>query len=116
MYLRWCKSVESQKEQYEPKDCINSLDGELCSCEQERKQRDVTRHGQRAEGAEVSTVAEGHQAERDDDKQNCFLMNVPAEEERGVAAQSDRTNEGLPRRFVKETQQDRLLTVRRYQT
>jgi hypothetical protein len=44
-------------------------------------------YGEWAERSKVSAIIERNQAEGDDDKENSFLMDVPAEEERGVGAE-----------------------------
>jgi hypothetical protein len=49
----------------------------------------VTGYGERTEGAEISTVLECEQAEGDDDKEDGFLMDMPAEEKGGVAAERE---------------------------
>lgn len=53
-------------------------------------------HGQRSESPQVTSIFERGQAERDDDKQNSFLMDMPAEEERRVATECHGANERLP--------------------
>ena len=50
----------------------------------------------RPEGAEIASILESEQAEWDDDKKNCLLVDVPAEQERSIAAESDCRNEVVP--------------------
>ena len=51
---------------------------------------------QRTEGAEVATVFQRDERKRDDDEENGFLVDVPAEEEGCVAAEGDGADELLP--------------------
>jgi hypothetical protein len=50
-----------------------------------------------AERSEVSAVVERDQAEGNDDKENGFLVDVPAEEERGVGAEGGGRDKVGPR-------------------
>lgn len=68
-------------------------------------------HSQWAEGAEMATVVERDQAERNDDEQNRFLVNMPAEEERGVSAESGSCHEIGPCRAQEELNECRLKIV-----
>lgn len=65
-------------------------------------------HSQRAEGAKVATVVKRDQAERYNDQQNRFLMDVPAEEERGVSAESGGGHKIGPCRPEEELDECRL--------
>lgn len=47
----------------------------------------MTRNCQRPEGAQITTIFQRDEAERDDDKQNGFFVYVPAEEEGGITAE-----------------------------
>ena len=71
----------------------------------------MTCHGQWAEGAEVATVVKCDQAERNDDQQNRFLVDVPAEEERGVSAESGSCHEVGPCRAQEKLNECRLKSV-----
>jgi hypothetical protein len=53
-------------------------------------------YGERAESSKVSTVVECDQAEGDDDKENGFLVDVPAKEERGVGTKGGSGDEVGP--------------------
>lgn len=57
----------------------------------------MTGNRQGSEGAKVTPVFESQEAEWDDDEQNGFLVHVPAEEKRGIAAKRHGCNKGLPR-------------------
>ena len=65
-------------------------------------------HSQWAEGAEMATVVERDQAERNDDEQNRFFVDVPAEEEGGVSAESGSCHEVRPCRPKEELDECRL--------
>ena len=95
-YLRRCQAAKCDQKQDQPEYCIHRLDRELRSSKQQRKQRDMPSNSQGAECTERSPVLQGYQTERDDDKQDRFLMHMPPEEERGVAAEGDRANENFP--------------------
>ena len=56
----------------------------------------------------MATVVKCDQAERNDDQQNRFLVDVPAEEERGVSAESGSCNEIGPGRSEEELDERRL--------
>lgn len=56
----------------------------------------MPRYCERAKRAEVAPVFERDQAERDDDQENGLFVHVPAEEEGGVAAESDGADERFP--------------------
>lgn len=60
---------------------------------------------QRPERAEESAVMERNQTERNNDKKDCLLVNVPTKEEGGISTKRDRTNESLPRWFVEHSEQ-----------
>lgn len=64
---------------------------------------------QRPEGSEVTAIFEGKKAKRNDDKQNCLLVHMPAKKKRGIATESDCTNECFPRRLKEEFDQENLL-------
>ena len=68
-------------------------------------------HSEGSEGAEVATVVERDQAERNDDQQNRFLVDMPAEEERGVSAESGSCHEYRPCRSKEELDECRLKIV-----
>ena len=53
-------------------------------------------YGEGAEGAEVATVFEGDEAEGEDDEEDGFFVDVPAEEEGGVATEGEGADKGLP--------------------
>lgn len=53
-------------------------------------------NSQRPEGSEMTSVSEGNKTKGDDDKKNGLLMNMPAKEKGGIAAQGDSTDECLP--------------------
>jgi hypothetical protein len=84
--LRWCQAVEGEQERHEPEDRVCYFDGEFGSCEQQREQADVACYGEWAESSQVSAVVERDETEGNDDKQDSFFVDVPAEEERGVSA------------------------------
>lgn len=65
-------------------------------------------HSQRSECAKVSTVPERYQTERDNDKENGLLMDVPAKEERCVAAKRHCTDESFPSGSKHESDKERL--------
>lgn len=77
--LRWGKSVESDKKRYEPEDGINRLHGKLGRREQQREKGNIASHRQRPEGTEETTISQCYQAERDDDNQDGFFVDMPAE-------------------------------------
>ncbi len=56
----------------------------------------MTADGQGAEGAEVAAVLEREKAEGDDDEQDRFLVDVPAEEEGSVGAERQGADEVVP--------------------
>ena len=97
--------VERQQEEHQPEHRVHGLDGELGGREEQREQRHVARDGQRPERAQVAPVAQRDEREGDDDEQDGLLVNVPAEEERGVAAQRDGAYEAVPRRIYEELHQ-----------
>jgi hypothetical protein len=70
-------------------------------------------HGQRSEGTEISSVFESNQAERDDDEEYGLLMDVPAEQERRIAAEGDRTDERVPCRLEQQADQKWLYQISR---
>ena len=48
------------------------------------------------EGAQVASVFQGEQGERDKYQENGFLVYVPAEEEGGIGAERESGDEGVP--------------------
>lgn len=64
---------------------------------------------QRPEGSEVTAVLEGKKAKRNDDKQNCLLVHMPAKKKRSIATESDCTDECFPRRLKEEFDQENLV-------
>lgn len=56
----------------------------------------MTAHCKRSESAKVASILECKEAERDDDKQDGLLVDVPTEEERGVGAKGDGRDEVWP--------------------
>lgn len=68
-------------------------------------------HCQRSECAEVAAVLECDQAKGDDDQKHGFLVDVPAKEERGIAAQSNCADECVPLRPEPELHQGDLLGI-----
>ena len=81
-------------------------------------------HGQRSEGAQVSTVSQGqetvgaqHSVVQDrmgrspegyDDKQDRLLVDMPSKEKGRIAACRDGTYKGLPGRLIEDLDQGRL--------
>ena len=51
-----------------------------------------------SECAEVTTVFEGEEGEGDEDEEDCFFVDVPAEEEGGVGAEGEGANKCGPGR------------------
>lgn len=92
----WCEPVEGQQEQHEPEDRVHGLDGELGGREEEGEEGDVAGDGQGSEGAKIPTVLECDEGEWDDDEQDGLLVDVPAEEERGVPAERNGADEAGP--------------------
>jgi hypothetical protein len=64
---------------------------------------------QRPEGTEKSAVVEGNQTEGDNNQEDRFLVDMPAKEEGSVTAKRYCTDKRLPRRFVEQSKEDRLL-------
>lgn len=56
----------------------------------------MARDGKRTEGAEVAAIAESDERGGDEDQENGFLVDVPAEEEGGVGAEGGGADEGGP--------------------
>jgi len=88
--------IKRNQEENQPEDGVGRLDGELGRREQQREERDVARHGQGPEGAEIPAVLQGDEAEGDDDEEDGLLMDMPPEEERGVSAEGDSPDEVVP--------------------
>jgi len=70
----------------------------------------VACHSERSEGAEVPAIVERDQAERNDDQQDRFLVDVPPEEERSISAESSSCNEVGPCRAEEKLDECRLET------
>jgi hypothetical protein len=99
-HLRRRQTIKHRQKQHEPEDCVYCLHWELGSSKQEREERYMTCDRQGSKGAKESAIVERNQAERDDDKKNSLLVNMPAEQEGSIPTQGDRTNESFPRWFV----------------
>lgn len=69
----------------------------------------MPRNCQRSECAEVATVLEGDKTEWDDDEENGFLVHMPAEEERCIAAEGDRTDKSIPTAWLEPDLDERNL-------
>lgn len=110
-YSRRRHAVEDQQHRDQPEDGVDDFGGEIHSREEQRKQAHVARDGKGSEGAKVASVLERQQAERDDDEEDGFFVDVPAEEEGSVAAERDGRDEGFPSRFQEELDQRRLACV-----
>lgn len=50
----------------------------------------------------MSPVSQRNQTKRDYDQENGLFVNVPAEQERGISAERDRTDEIFPCRLREE--------------
>jgi hypothetical protein len=109
--LRWCQTVEGKEESHEPEDCVCNLDREFGGCKEQRKQTDVACHSQWAESTEVPAVVECNKAEGNNNQQDGFLVDVPAEEERCVSAESGSCNKVGPCRSEEELDECRLEKV-----
>jgi hypothetical protein len=109
--LRWGQTIKGEKKQHKPEDCVNRLDGKLCRGEQEWEEGDMARDRQRPESAKESAVMQRDQTERNDNKQDCLFMNMPAKEEGRVSTERDRTNKRFPRWFVEQSKQYRLYSI-----
>lgn len=94
--LRWSELVKRHEQGYQPEDGVDSLDRKFLSREQKREERDMTRHCKRSESSEMSTIFECDQAERDNYQQNCFLVNMPAEQEGCISAECQGAYKGVP--------------------
>jgi len=64
----------------------------------------MTSDSQGPESAKESAVMKCNQAKWNDDKQNRFLVNMPAKEEGSVTAERDCTDKRLPRWFVEQSE------------
>ena len=71
----------------------------------------MSRNSERAKGAEIPAVFRGQQTEGYDDKKDCFLVYMPAEQERCISTEGYSTNKGFPRGFQKEFDQAQLFKV-----
>lgn len=94
--LRRRHSIEDEQHGDEPEDGVNDLDWKLHRGEQQWEEAHVASDCQRSEGAEVSSVFEGEQAEWYDDQKDGFLVDVPPEEEGCIAAERNGGDKGLP--------------------
>ena len=65
-------------------------------------------HSQWTEGTEVPAIVECNEAEGNNNQQDGFLVDVPAEEERGVSAESGSCNKVGPCRSKEELDECRL--------
>lgn len=65
-------------------------------------------HCQRTKGTEVSSIGESEEREREEHEQDGFFVDVPAEEEGGVAAEGESGGEGAPGWMEKEFYQGGL--------
>lgn len=112
IYSRRCKPVKRRHEQYEPEDGIDRLYWEFLGGEKQRKQRDVSGNCQWSECAQIPSILQSYQTERDDHQQYGFLVNVPAEQKRGVSTESQTTHKVIPSRSQEDLNQRGLLYVR----
>ena len=62
----------------------------------------MTRYSERTECTQVAPIFEGDEAEGDEDKENGFFVDMPAEEEGSVAAEGDCTDKGVPDRLEEQ--------------
>lgn len=106
--LRWSKLVKRHQKGYQPEDGVDRLDGELLSREQKREERDMTRNRKWSESSEMSTVFECNQAERNDNQQNCLLVDMPAEQEGCISAECQSSYKSVPSWSEKELDKRRL--------
>jgi hypothetical protein len=63
------------------------------------------------ESAEKPAVVKGNQTEGDDNQEYRFFVDVPTKEEGSVTAKRYCTDKRLPRRFVEQSKEDRLLLL-----
>lgn len=68
-------------------------------------------HGERAESAQVPTVFQGDQAERNDDEEDGFFVYVPAEKEGGIGAEGGCGDEMVPGRAQEELDESGLIPL-----
>ena len=108
LHLRWGHAIEDHEHDHQPKYCVDHFDWELHGGEEQGEQADVAGDGERPEGAEVSAVFQGEEGEGDDDEEDGLLVDVPAEEEGGVAAKDDCREEGFPCGLEEELHEGRL--------
>lgn len=71
----------------------------------------MPRYSQGSECTEVSPVSERHQAERDDDKEDGLLVDMPAKQEGCVATERHCTDKCLPCGSEQEPDEERLHIV-----
>lgn len=71
----------------------------------------MTRNCERPESAQVSSVFQREEAEGDDDEEDRFLMDMPAEEERCVAAERDRCHKIVPRWLEEQLDESGLFII-----
>jgi hypothetical protein len=88
--------IKDKQKQHQPQDGVDRLDGKLSGGEEQREKRDMTGYRQGSEGAKIPSILQGNETERDDDKKDRLLVDVPTEEKRGISAQSDRPNKRIP--------------------
>lgn len=91
-----CHLVKGEEEQDQPKHGVDRLDREFGGSEEQREQRNMAGYRERPERTEIPPVFERDQTEGDNDEENGFFVDVPAEEKGCVAAQSNGTDEGFP--------------------
>lgn len=53
-------------------------------------------YGQGTEGAQMASVLERDEAERDDDEEDGLFVDVPAKQKRGISTQRDGPYEAVP--------------------
>jgi hypothetical protein len=62
----------------------------------------MSRDSQRSECAQVPSILERQKAERQNDKENCLLVDVPAKKKGCVAAEGDCCDKVVPGRTKKK--------------
>lgn len=68
----------------------------------------MARHGEGFEGREVAPVLQGEEGEGEDHEEDGFFVDVPAEEEGGVAAEGNGAEEVVVGGFEEELNQTEL--------
>jgi len=71
----------------------------------------VSRNSKWAKCAEETPIFQCQEAERDDDEEYGFFVYVPTEEERSIAAKSDRADKSVPGRLDEELREAHLLAL-----